>query len=284
MNFNKFSQVRSLAAVFALVILGAGCPDVQDVIEQVGGEPEVKVKDLVITGISAKALDLALSMEVDNPLPAEINLAGMDYDLQLAGSKMAGGESKDPMQIKAMDKSVLKVPFSLSYKDVQNVYDAAKGKDEIPYQVKGTVKLATPAGDLPIPYDVKGNLPVVRPPTIKGVSADVKKFDLSGASMDMKVKLYNPNSFDLDINKLDYKVTLEGKDFTRSSGKGQSVSSKSEGELVVPMDMDFSGLTTWAAALVTKGKASYDLEYNATYKMFGWDVNQKETSKGNLKI
>lgn len=277
-GFIVFSVISALAVPFA------GCEKAGDILKEVVQEPRVSLADFAITGISSDKLDLAAKLAIDNPNPVGLRLSALDYSIELAGNRLFSGESDEGLEINPSGKSFTSIPISLGYGDVESVYNAVKGRDEIPYRLSGKVRLDTPIGELPIPYDVRGKLPVVRPPKIMSVDLDVKSLSISKAKLDLDIKLYNPNNFDLDISGAGYALALDGKGFSRGRIEGRKVPAKSEGKIKVPLDLDILSLGTWAYSLLSGGSADYELSYDAKYKIKDWPVSQKEIKAGSLKI
>lgn len=128
-------------------------------------------------------------------------------------------------------------------------------------------------------------LPVVRVPKIKGVNIDVDGFPtLSGANLILHISVENPNAFPLAMQAATYSLALENKPFTSGQTGAQTIAAKSTGEITVSVHVDFGSVGSWAYSLITKGKAQYALDYEATYLIDQNPVKQKEQVKGALKF
>ncbi len=272
------------SVICGIVFLFSGCEQAGDILKDVIQEPKVSLSDLMITGISSRNLDLSAKLAIDNPNPVGLSLASLEYAFDLADSPLFSGVSDEGMNVQPSGNSFVNIPISLGYEDVKRVYDSVKGQDEVPYRLKGKVRLDTPIGALPIPYDVKGKLPVVRPPSIRSVDLDVKNLSFTSARLDLKIKLHNPNNFDLDIAKAGYALALDGKGFSEGKIEAGSVQAKSDGTLKVPLSIDLMSLGSWAYSILTGGSADYELSYGAKYNIKDWPVKQDEVKSGTLSI
>jgi len=272
-----------LSGIFVVVVI-IGCQKAGEIIKENVQTPKVSLADLAVTDISSQKLNLLAKLEIDNPNPIGLSLDGLDYNLELAGNSFFSGESNEGLNVKASGKSFAKVPIALKYDDLKKVYDSLKNEDEVPYRLSGQVKLNTPIGSLPIPYDVKGKLPVVRPPKINSVDLKVKSLTLSEAKLDLNLKLFNPNSFPLNISRLNYQLLMDGKDFSNGQIESAKVPAKSEGEIAIPILLDLAGVGNWAYSLLKSGSSDYELDYDAKYQIKDWPVKHQEKKTGTLKI
>jgi LEA14-like dessication related protein len=261
-----------------------GCPEAQDLVKQVFTPPSVSVRQVHFSGVSSKALDLNLGMEIDNPNPIGVSLSAIDYDFALAGRPLASGSSGSGLQIAASGKSRAEFPISVAYNEILPVYESMRGQDEVPYAVAGKLTLDTPIGALPIPFKSEGKLPILRVPKIAGVNVRVKSLSFTGADLKINIQLENPNTFPLAVQGVDYNMVLDGKPFAAGAIGAKNIASKSTGTLEVPLQLDFMSLGGWAYSLLSKKSAGYALDYDATYLIQDHPVSQKESKEGQVKI
>lgn len=269
-------------ALFAAALAAAGCPGAEDIIEEIFKPPRVSVRNVAVSGISTDAIDLVLDLRIDNDNPVGLTLAKVDYNLGVEGSPLASGATGTGITLKASGASDAQVPLSFAYQEFKNIYDKAKGKDYIDYTLAGQVHLDTPVGDIPIPYSTSGKLPVVRPPKVKSVGINVKSLNITGADLGIQLNMENPNAFPLQIEGFNYNLDLEGKDFASGLIDSGKIAPKSAGVLEVPLTLDFMSAGNWAYSLLTKKKASYNLDYNATYMIENHPVKQSENKSGKI--
>jgi LEA14-like dessication related protein len=261
-----------------------GCPEAQDIIKEVFQEPSVKVDKVALKEISAESFALDLGVIIDNPNPIELNLAGIEYKFELDDNLLAAGKSNDSISVSASGKSKSTFPVSIDYDEIKSIYDAAKGQDELPYTFSGEVFLKTPIGEIPIPFKTKGTMPIVRIPKIKSIY--IKDFDaksLTSYKVIIGMDINNPNAFPLIISKLNYNLNLEGKDFTTGKLKDQKIAPKSNGTIKIPIDFDLEAVGLSVLSALQSGGADYSMNYDATYLIDGYPVEQKEKKSGSLK-
>ena len=284
MNIHKKVSVLLLMTAILISSLSYGCPEAQDIIKDIFQEPSVKVDKVALSKISAESFDLDLGVIIDNPNPVELNLSGIDYKFELADNQLAAGKSDDSVSISASGKSKTNFPVSIDYDEIKSIYDAAKGQDEVPYTFSGTVSLDTPIGAIPIPFKTKGMMPIVRIPKINSIFIrDFKIEGLTRADVVIGMSIENPNAFPLVINKLNYNLSLEGDDFTSGKLEDQKIAPKSSGTIKIPVDVDLGAVGLSIFSMLKNGKGQYSMNYEATYLIDGYPVEQKEKKSGTLK-
>ncbi|MFO8058160.1 MAG: LEA type 2 family protein [bacterium] len=280
----KFSKnmallFSGLALVLAPAVLLAG-----GFFEKLIKKPEIEVKDVLLQRISSRDAAFVTVLEIDNTTPLRAELAGVDYDFQLSGKRLARGETGKGLDVKPYDKASFDVPVEVTYENLKGIYDSSEGKDYLPYRVEGEVRVKSPWGDIPVPYKAKGRLPVVRPPRVRKVKGELKSLTFQKASVLLRMELENPNVFDLDIPRLNYDLDVKEKNFAAGTMQNQSVAKKTAGEIQIPVDLDLTGAADWIRDVLQGGSAGYNLQYDATYDIKGQKVHQKETVAGTLRF
>ena len=261
-----------------------GCANASDVLKQVVKPPQVSVSKFAIAGIQETKMGFDLELLVKNQNPIGLSLAGLEYQLDLAEKQLATGRNDNGLNIAANGDSPVSIPIWVSYQDVLSIYEAVKGQDQAPYKISGKAEISTPIGKIPVPFSLAGNLPVVRPPKISEVSLKVNKLNLSGAQMNLNLKMFNPNSFKLDIVSGDYALFMQGSNFGNGSIAPSSIPAKTTGSITIPISLSFAGVAGAAYTLLTKGSADYQLDFSGQYKLADFPMTQKHSQSGTLKI
>ncbi len=281
----RYFSIRTIVPVFlaALLVIPASL-FAKSFFEKLVKEPEIKVKEILLQRISTRDAAFLTVLEIENRTPVRAELSGVDYDFKLSGTRLAKGETGSGVSVKPYDDARFEIPVEVTYENLKAIYDSARGKDRLPYRLEGEVRVKTPWGDLPVPYKAKGKLPVVRPSKIRRVKAELKSLSLQQASLDLKIELENPNVFELDIPRLQYDLDLKDKNFASGTMQNQRVKKKSAGEIIVPVNLDLTGTSQWIREVLQGGATDYRLQYDATYRIKGHEVHQKETVSGSLKF
>ncbi len=225
-----------------LFVLGAGCASI-DAVKQAAGikDPTVSVAGVGISRLSPEGLTLQFTLDVKNPNPVPLNLAGFDYALMLDGKQLMAGEKRNRVRIKARGDSRVTVPVSLKFSDLSRLISGGLKKENLDYELKTAALVDLPVvGVKKFPASQKGSFPVPKIPDISLTGIDIKKLTLSGASVVIGASINNPNSFGLDINQLAYALSINGKPWAKSMlDKKLSLQGKGRSNLTIPVELNF---------------------------------------------
>lgn len=248
-------------AILQLALI-AGCATLDQVGQVLEGrKPTAHVTGVKLTGLDAEGVNLAFDVNVDNPNPVGISLAGLDYDLKLLGSRFLQGEQPMGMKLAANGSSQVQIPLRLGFQQLLKTYQQLKSADQAAYQVDLGMGFDVPVlGRVRVPVSYKGKFPVPRMPQVKLRSLDVQKLSMSGASLLMQLQVDNPNAFSLLLDKLDYNLKLNGFDVGGGRvDKSLNIKQGGQGVIGLPVSLDFAqtGMGLYKALL--GGGINYDL-------------------------
>ena len=245
----------------------SGCASM-DAVKKAAGikDPTVSIAGMNISTLSAEGLTLQFVLDVDNPNPIPLNLAGFDYALMFDGKQLMAGEQRDKVNIKARDSSQVKVPVSLKFSDLSRLISGAMNKDSLGYELKTAALVDLPViGIKKFPATKKGTFPVPKAPDISLTGIDIKKLSLTGAKVVIGANIDNPNAFGVDINKLIYNLSINGKQWAKSDvDKTISLSGKGSSSLNIPLELNFVEMGSSLYQLLMQGKG---MNYNLTGDM-----------------
>lgn len=234
---------RVICLLLSLVIgnfLLSGCATVRDIVQIF--RPELKVKDVHLTGLTFDSADLALDVEVQNPNPLPIAMTEFDYDLKINSISFLKGQQPNQMTIDALGGTVFQIPVSVNYKNLYDTFQSLKEQDTAAYHIDCGVSFDLPGMGLTrIPFSAQGDFPAVKLPGVKVDGLKVKNMNLAGADMELKLHLTNPNGFELLLNNIDYALDINGKTWAKGVSNVQTqVSRQSESTIGIPISLDFA--------------------------------------------
>jgi len=131
-----------IVSVLLGILLISGCAAVQRAIQIL--QPELNVKDVHVTGLSFKEIDLAVDVEVDNPNPLPIDLAGFDYDLKINDISFVKGQQDKQLTVASLDQSVFQIPVTLNYENLYKTFKSLKDQDSTLYKIACGVSFDLP--------------------------------------------------------------------------------------------------------------------------------------------
>ncbi|MFT5504856.1 MAG: LEA14-like dessication related protein [Gammaproteobacteria bacterium] len=243
-------QFISKKLLFLILVLGiVGCASLEKQIDTIKPTAEVIATRLI--DINFEQVDLEFDVAVTNENPFSFKIAGVDYDLQIAGKSLVSGVTGKGIKIKKSAISKVALPVTLKFDDLKKLPGKIWESDEFVYQLLANINVNLPViGNYSFPYEMKGELPVPKIPKVKLKNIDVKKLGLTSAELVAQVEIDNPNSFSLDLSDFNYQLNING----RSWGEGKSsisssIPKKGKGTIGIPLELN----------LLSMGKTVYDL-------------------------
>lgn len=253
-------------------------------------KPTVRVAEKKLTGLDFNKLDMGFTFEVNNPNPVAIALAGLDYELKLAGQRFVSGKQDQQLRMAASGSSHFTLPLTLSYKDIYQGIDRLKGKNEIPYELNTGLLIDVPLlGALRYPVKTKGVIPLPRLPKLALAGMKLKEIGLGGATLMLELSVDNPNAFGLMLDQLNYDLTVNGKRWV--SGNSQAlgtVMSKQQSTIALPISLNFMELGSGIYGLLQHGQGldyrlNGRLNARSDHKLLG-SFNMPFDSTGQVKV
>lgn len=261
--------VWRLAVGLVSLLLLNGCSELAFKQAMENQKPKVSVAGVTLDSLDFERVGLAVKLKVDNPNPVGIDLAGVDYDFILADHSFVKGKTRDGLRIDANQASHVTFPVSLTFDEVYRTLQSLTDRDEVPYRIKTGLTLKVPLiGTYRHPVTVNGSLPLPKRPDIALADFSLDRLSLSGADMILKVAVDNPNDFALDLDKIDYALSVDGQRWVSGSKQGIGhIAKKGKGTIELPVTISFSELGMGVyRALTEKEPLNYSLtgDLNAT--------------------
>lgn len=141
----------------ALALLQAGCATLQ-VLSGDFERPVVTLRELQLEDVSIKKLDVLLVLDVKNPNDVPLELATLSYGLSIEGHEVATGERTMGVTLRAASTDEVRVPVSVSYKDLGSIAAKVIANEAFGYEVHGVAGLDTPVGVLDFPFARMGRV------------------------------------------------------------------------------------------------------------------------------
>ena len=232
-------EYRIAGAVLLVVLLSAGCS-----LEPFRAKVRKPTVTLVETGLSSVSFDranLILTVAIDNPNPLPLRLTGFEYRLWVADQLLFSGVEEDRVVIGAATRSVMKVPITLHFTRLGAVSQSLRGQESLSYRVETSAAIVLPlAGTVRFPASAEGRVPIPRLPRIRLVGGRVDALTLSRAALRLVVEVANPNSFDVNIRRLSYQLSVNGAQWAQGQlPEDLNLSEKTYRRIEIPVTLDF---------------------------------------------
>ncbi len=257
-------SVLVIVATSFLVLQLTGC----SVVNQLAGvkDPEFKVSNVSLSGLSFDKADLLLDVNVHNPNNIALKFAGFNYDLLINENSFVKGYQDLGQTIQANSNSNFKVPIQLNYKNLYDTFQSLMDKDNVDYNVLLDFDFDLPVvGKTTFPINEKGSLPLPKVPAVKFQNLKLDKLSLTTADLNLDIVIENPNNFDLTINNFNYDLNVDGKSWAKSiSAVKKKIPKKGKNVLSIPVSLNFLTMGQTVYQTLT---SSEPLDYSLSGKM-----------------
>ncbi|MCF6234766.1 MAG: LEA type 2 family protein [Gammaproteobacteria bacterium] len=264
---DQYLKIFKLLLCFFIISLATSCASLNAVKDAAGiKNPSVTLGGMKITDLTMENAGLALTLNVDNPNPIPINLAGFDYALLFDGKQLLAGEKRDQFKIDAQGVSTVTVPISLNFADLKKLYQGVLNQDTLNYELQTTALVDLPViGVKKFPSTQKGEFPVPKIPEVSLGGINVKKMGLSGAEVVINANIKNPNSFGIDVSQLAYNLSINGSQWAESALEETiKLAEKGETQINIPLKLNFLEMGSALYSALMKGEG---LNYQFTGDM-----------------
>lgn len=225
-----------------------------------GLKPKVEMSISKITHITDSTMEMSLKLLVDNPLPVGMDIENFKYLVKINDVKIIESEYADSLKLKSRDTTMVTLPTKINVKKLASVSKkgAAAGEDSADYHFEADLHLKKPfLGKDTLHIDQDKRLPLIRLPKVQMQDFDIEKFRLSNSEISIKLKLVNPNAFEVEFRNPSYVFDLgKQKGLAKGSVKGVTkVKAKSSQIFEIPVEVSMGKALKTAGAMIFKGKS-----------------------------
>ena len=84
---------------------------------------------------------------------------------------------------------------------------------------------------------------MIKIPSLRPEGLKIKDLGLSGAELELRLKMSNPNGFGLSLQNLNYNLAIDGNRWAHGSRQeSMNISRGNTGTIVIPIALDFAGM------------------------------------------
>jgi LEA14-like dessication related protein len=252
----------AVTALAVVAVLVSSCESLRDAVDGMR-KPEVRVAGTELRDLSFSGVTLLFDVEIHNPNPIGIGLAGLDYELEIEDIPFVRGQVQETLSIAARDRSRIPLSVELGFAELLQTFDALEGREEAGFRLSSGLLFNVPVlGRIRVPLESDGVVPVPRPPRLKVLGLRLKQITLAGASLDLELEISNPNGFRVFVESVEYRFQVDDRDW--ASGMRQErvrVPDNGSAGLTIPVDLDFGALGRGVYQLILGGEPlRYSLE------------------------
>lgn len=250
---------KSMILVLGLALF-FGCASLSQLVQK----PTVRLDKMSLQDFSFQDITLNFDFAVSNPNPFGVQVAGFDYNFAIQEQNFLSSEQQKQVQILANQTSNVSIPITVKFKELYQMFQQMKNRDEVNYGLNGHVHVKGPWDIVKIPFTTKGKIPAVKLPKISLEGVKINSLSFTGVKMNLKIAVENPNIFGFSLNNFDYKVALAGKDLASGKNDNQTdIVKKGKSTLDFPVNLNFSAVGNLLMTALKKGEIDYNLIGNA---------------------
>ena len=147
---------RFAAALLAVLTL-AGCAGIGKPLET----PRVSISNIQVQESKGMETAFLVQLRVTNPNDVDLDIKGVDCDLEINGKPFAYGISNTPVKVPAFGSEIVPVTVYSSVLDIIKSLFGLQHREDLSYQVKGKVRMAG-GGFMPstLPFDSQGTVSI----------------------------------------------------------------------------------------------------------------------------
>lgn len=246
--------LRSL--LLLLVAASLSCAGLKDLARSAVQEPKISFRSASVQSLDFDGATVALLFDLSNPNAFGLELARAGWAVEMDGTRIASGDMPGGLAIPASGTAPVSLPVHVRYRDVPGIASLlVSGKDEVPYQVSGTVGVRTPLGVLDLPVSHSDTLHLPRLPRIGVEGISLRGFSLEsfGVGFVVRLRVANPNRFPIPAGGLETAVALGGSNVASAQvGRLEPVPAGGSAVMEIPVKMDPSSAMR-AATLLGRG-------------------------------
>jgi LEA14-like dessication related protein len=148
--------VARAAGLLAFAAVGLGAAGCASLGRATFKEPDVQLKEVVVTGLGLTGGSVDVVLSVYNPNGYKLDALSMTYQVDIDAIKLGEGELDGRFVVPERDSSTVRLPVRFTYAGLGAAGRALMQSGTVNYRVRGDFKVATPIGNFTRPYDQTG--------------------------------------------------------------------------------------------------------------------------------
>ncbi len=233
------AHTTKLFLLICLAWLTSGCASLMDRADI--HKPTVTLEQTRLAGLSLDGIEILVTLNIHNPNPFAINLAGFDYALAINQHKVGGGQQRDGVEIDGHADTQVSVPVKLNFTELFKLVGDLGERDSIDYEIDATTYIDVPViGLQSISSRQTKTFPLPKRPNIGITGIKVNSFDFAGANITLGLQVKNPNAFSVEMSKLDYRLNIGDEEWVRTRlDHAATLAAKGVSEMEIPVQVNF---------------------------------------------
>lgn len=248
-----------LAVVAGLVTSASGCAALRNLFETAFQKPQFRFKTANLKNASLTGANIETVWTLDNPNPMGLSIAHIDYAFFVEDKQVVAGAPRRGLQIPANDRAELVFPANLKFQDLAPTLGVFLNQDVASYRAEGHIGVNTPIGIIKFPLKKEGTFEVPKVPQLTFEPPRITNLSLSGATLEIPLKLTNRNSYPLPVGGITGNVAIAGVNVGNiSTGNLGLLQGKGTQTVNLPVTVNFASALQ-AANAIRQGRGNVAL-------------------------
>lgn len=230
--------MRTFLSVTLMILFLAGCTALRDLANI--QRPAIEYSDMRLQSINFSEAVLLFDFAVNNPNPIGITASEYNYNFLVNDNSFLSGTQDKNVNIGANGESVLQIPVTLQFSELLNTFNSLLRSSAFDYDLNTEFVFDIPGLGLQrLPVNASGSLPVPKIPRFEFAGYNVNRISLSGADMELKISVTNPNRFPISLLDAEYILDVNGREWLNTSlREAVRVSADERSEIIIPVQLD----------------------------------------------
>ena len=273
-----------------ILVLFFSCSALDSVIRDNVQKPKVSFQSAELVGLSFSDADMLFVLEIENPNPFGVHMAGFDYDFKIDDATFVNGTKDDRLDIDAGGTSTVELPLNLIYRDLFNSFSNLVDRDESTYEITLGFSFDLPVlGMIRIPVSREGEIPVLRVPKIRYGELRLTDLSFTEAELELTLHLANPNALKLNLSSLSYDLEINRSPWVQGAlQRSVEVGEHEEGAISLPFTLNFIDMGLGAYNILSNRneveyRVSGDYGFTTTLPLIG-EIGSEYDFVGSTRI
>jgi LEA14-like dessication related protein len=230
--------MRKFLSISLMMLFIASCTTLRDLANI--QKPALEYSNMSIQSMNFSEAVLLFEFDVNNPNPIGITASAYNYDFLVNKNSFLSGNQDRDVKIGASGNSVLQVPVTLQFSELLNTFSSLLQSNEFDYDLNTEFVFDIPGlGQQRLPVNASGSLPVPKIPRFEFAGYNVNRVSASGADMELKINVLNPNRFPISLQGAQYMLNVNGKEWLNTTiEETERVTSNESTEIVIPVQLN----------------------------------------------
>ena len=244
-------------------------------------DPVVRIVGMKVIGASLTHLEMLFDAVVDNPNGFGLKLAGIEYTLDVDGTRVAQGETKEQVVLKANGTTPQKFTVNLPFGDTTAVILRTLQKKEVDYTLNTVFRFGRENIYVRVPVSHQGKAPVPHPPQVVVEDLRFSHVGADGVGLTLVSSVQNPNTFALPLDRFVASVWINDRAIlSNQTLTGIEVAPGGRKEVPIDFSVDLAQLGLGLSSLLSRPQ----LDWRVTVALEAGQLKMPFDKAGSFRL